>query len=126
MTTAVATPDPRNSRDIQSEISTLSEQLSEHARAGLSDLYNATAANLNAAKAALAAAEHRELNEAAEAHRLRQARKHAGMDVDGSLKSAGFPTAGHAIADRLRNGAVSKSTVEHMLRDALAKPQDRR
>lgn len=127
MTTAVATPDaPRNSRELRSAISDLESHLSEYAQAGNSDGYRDIHASLLATKSELDIAERRELAEAAEQHRLKQDRRMAGMDSDGSLASAGFATPGDAIAAHLRAGRVSTANVEHLVREALSKTQNRR
>jgi (p)ppGpp synthase/HD superfamily hydrolase len=123
MTTAIATPErPRSSDELKAEVATLEQQLSEHARAGANDLYDKTVRELQLSKSQLRAAEHRELAQAADKHRVEQARKQAGMDVDGSLKSAGYPTPGDAIAAHLRGGRVTTSNLEHLVRQAMAKP----
>jgi hypothetical protein len=123
MTTAIATPNgPRSSVELKAEVANLEQQLSEHAKAGNNDGYDATFRALQLSKSQLSSAEHRELGEAAEKHRVEQARKLAGVDTDGSLKSAGFPTAGDAIAARLRGGQVTTANIESLVRKALAKP----
>jgi hypothetical protein len=122
MTTAIATPDPRSSAELKEEVAVLEQQLSEHARAGDNDGYDKTVRALQLSKSQLNGAEHRELAQAAEKHRVEQARRMAGVDADGSLQTHGFPTAGHAIAARLKGGVVTTSNLESLVRKALGKP----
>lgn len=121
------TPDgPRHSSEIKSEITALNDTITEHARAGRGDTYGELVSKLNAAKQELSGAERRELSEAAEAHRIRQARRQSGMDTDGSLASAGYATPGDAIAANLRGGRVTTANLESLVREALSRAQDPR
>jgi hypothetical protein len=123
--TNTAPEDPRTAAELRSAISTLEDQLSEHARAGTNDRYASTIRQLNATKQELTGAERRELAEAAAAHRLKQSRQQSGMDTDGSLRAAGYATAGDAIADRLRSGVVTTANLEYLVREAVSKAQKR-
>lgn len=122
MTTAISTPDPRSAAELKAEVAALEQQLSEHAKAGNNAGYDHTVLALQLSKSQLAGAEHREIGQAAEKHRVEQARKLAGVDTDGSLQTHGFSTAGDAIAARLRGGQVTRSNLEHLVRQAMAKP----
>jgi len=114
---------PPTTKELRSTVAGLETQVTECARRGDNSGCNVALAELRAAEVELAQAERREMNEAANAARLKSDRVRAGMDEAGGLKSSGYETSFDLIADRLRRGPV-RIGLESYLRDAGITPPD--
>lgn len=97
---------PPNAKELRSAVKGLEGRLSDAARRGDRHGYQATVIELRDTKTQLAAAERRELAEAAAAARLKANRARTGMAEDGSLASQGYDSPAALVADRLRRGPL--------------------
>lgn len=110
------------SRELRATVAGLTSQLTGAAQRGDHYAYGQAQAELRAAKTDLAAAERREMNEAAEAHRLKTARTQSGMDTDGTFKSQGYDSPGAMIADMIKRGPVTVQVEQYLRKAGITPP----